>query len=251
MQLTPVIAIHMTAALAATVIGPVALWARRSHAQRPRLHRAAGYAWVTLMAVTALSALFIRSRNLPNLHGFSPIHLLIPVTLFGLFGAFWALARRNITLHKKIMQRVYIGACVVAGAFTLLPSRYLGQLIWGEWLGLLPASAPTSLLAQVLSSTPTWVWALLVTLLALGLSQTRPRALSLARATVPSWLMGALSLWGTVSAFGASVPVLACWLLAASGVALATLRTPVPSGTRYDRATQRLHRFQRHLHAVL
>jgi hypothetical protein len=25
----------------------------------------------------------------------------------------------------------------VAGAFTLLPGRFLGQLVWGQWLGLL------------------------------------------------------------------------------------------------------------------
>jgi uncharacterized membrane protein len=35
------------------------------------------------------------------------------------------------------MVSLYLGACVTAGAFTLLPGRYLGQLIWGQWLGLL------------------------------------------------------------------------------------------------------------------
>jgi hypothetical protein len=29
MQLTPLIAVHMTAAIAAVVLGPVSLWARR------------------------------------------------------------------------------------------------------------------------------------------------------------------------------------------------------------------------------
>ncbi|NCX26780.1 MAG: FAD-dependent oxidoreductase, partial [Burkholderiaceae bacterium] len=53
MQLIPVIAIHMTAALAALAIGPVALWARKGRVQRTHLHRAAGYAWVTLMLATA------------------------------------------------------------------------------------------------------------------------------------------------------------------------------------------------------
>ena len=40
MQLTPVIAIHMSAALAAAALGPIALWARQGATQRPRLHRA-------------------------------------------------------------------------------------------------------------------------------------------------------------------------------------------------------------------
>jgi hypothetical protein len=30
---------------------------------------------------------------------------------------------------------LYVGACLIAGGFTLLPSRYLGNLIWHEWLG--------------------------------------------------------------------------------------------------------------------
>jgi uncharacterized membrane protein len=136
MQLTPLIAIHMTAALLAVVAGPIALWARKGATQRPKLHRAFGYAWVTLMVVTAVSAIFIRDWDMPNLAGFTPIHLLIPVTLAGLFGAFWFLAKGNIRGHRKTMQGLYFGACVVAGAFTLLPQRYLGNLLWGQ-LGLI------------------------------------------------------------------------------------------------------------------
>ncbi|MDB5945964.1 MAG: hypothetical protein JWQ33_990 [Ramlibacter sp.] len=135
MQLTPLIAVHMTAAIGALVTGPVALWARKGRAQRPRMHRAFGYAWVTLMIVTAVSAIFIRDRGLPNLNGFTPIHLLIPVTLIGIAGAFWFLARGNIAGHRKVMQNLYIGACLVAGGFTLLPQRYLGRLLWSQ-LGL-------------------------------------------------------------------------------------------------------------------
>lgn len=131
MQLTPTIAIHMTAALGALALGPVALWARRSGTPRPRVHRAAGYAWVTLMLLAALSAAFIRDYQLPNLAGFSPIHLFIPAVLLGLVRAFVALARRDITAHKKMMRQLYFGACIGAGAFALAPGRYLGQLLWG------------------------------------------------------------------------------------------------------------------------
>jgi uncharacterized membrane protein len=142
MQLTPLIAVHMTAALAAIAIGPVALWARRGHAhrqhrsQRPRLHRAAGYAWVTLMLITALSAIFIRDFNLPNIAGYTPIHLLVPVVLVSLFLAFLQLLRGNVGGHRKTMVTLYVSACLVAGAFTLAPGRYLGQLVWSQWLGL-------------------------------------------------------------------------------------------------------------------
>ncbi len=136
MQLTPVIAVHMTAALGALLTGPIALWARKGAAQRPRLHRAFGYAWVTLMLIAAISAIFIRDFQLPNIAGFTPIHLFVPVVFFGLFGSFWFLAKRNIQAHRKIMQRLYVGACLGAGAFALAPGRYLGQLVWGQWMGL-------------------------------------------------------------------------------------------------------------------
>lgn len=142
MQLTPLIAVHMTAAIAAIVVGPIALWARRGHArqqagnQRPRLHRAAGYAWVTLMLVTAISAIFIRDFKLPNILGYTPIHLLVPLVFGSLFFSFRYLLRGNVNAHRRVMVWLYVSACIVAGGFTLLPNRYLGQLVWGQWLGL-------------------------------------------------------------------------------------------------------------------
>ena len=135
--LTPVIAVHMTAAILATVIGPVALWARLGATQRPVLHRAFGYAWVTLMIVVATSAIFIRGSGGFRLAGFSPIHLLIPFVLGNFVAAFWALSRRQIRRHRMHMQFTYLGACVAAGLFTLLPGRYLGDLLWRDWLGIL------------------------------------------------------------------------------------------------------------------
>ena len=136
MQLTPLIAIHMSAAIGAVVLGPVALWARKGAKQRPRLHRAFGYAWVTLILATTISAIFIRDHRLPNIVGYTLIHLLVPATLVSLFSAFWFLARGNINGHRNVMQKLYFGACIVAGGFTLLPGRYLGNLVLGQWLGL-------------------------------------------------------------------------------------------------------------------
>ncbi|MBS0507373.1 MAG: DUF2306 domain-containing protein [Proteobacteria bacterium] len=136
MQLTPLITVHLAAALAGTAVGPIALWARRRGAARPRLHRIAGYSWVLLMLVTALSAVFIRDYKLPNLAGYTPIHLLVPALLGGLTLAFWRLARHDIAGHRRAMRITYLGACLVAGAFTLLPSRYLGGLLWHGLLGL-------------------------------------------------------------------------------------------------------------------
>ena len=135
-NLSPAVAIHLTAAVLATALGPVALWARRSQVQRPRLHRAAGYAWVTLMVLAALSALFISGSRGPRLAGFGPIHLLVPFALGTIVLSFRYLLQGNLSGHRRTMQGVYIGGCVVAGSFTLLPQLLLGQWLWGS-LGLI------------------------------------------------------------------------------------------------------------------
>lgn len=129
-SLSPQIIIHLAAAISATVLGPFALWARLSGKQRPKLHRAFGYAWVTLMLATAITAIFIKSSFAFWLH-FSWIHLLIPVTLISLFFAFWFLVKGKIQAHKFTMISLYVNACLITGALTLLPGRFLGQFIWG------------------------------------------------------------------------------------------------------------------------
>ena len=132
MQLTPTIAVHMSLALSAVAIGPWVLWTRLGATTRPQLHRALGYAWVTCMLGAALTGVFIRDFRLPNLLGYTPIHLFIPITCWSLYRAFRFLAVGNIPGHRKTMQWLYVNACIVAGAFTLLPGRFLGQRVWGQ-----------------------------------------------------------------------------------------------------------------------
>ena len=103
-NLSPAVAIHLTAAVLATALGPVALWARRSRG--------------------------------PRLAGFGPIHLLVPFALGTIVLSFRYLLQGNLSGHRRTMQGVYIGGCVVAGSFTLLPQRLLGQWLWGS-LGLI------------------------------------------------------------------------------------------------------------------
>jgi uncharacterized membrane protein len=229
MQLTPAITIHLAAALGALAIGPVALWARKGATQRPRLHRAAGYAWVTLMVVTAVSAMFVRDTGsgLPTFLGYSPIHILVPITLVGLVQAFRALAQGNIAAHRATMQRLYFGASVTAGFFALAPGRFLGNLI------------NSSMLLQIVAHTPTWVWGLLVGLLVLGYTQTRDRQASLVRLLATPAIMGGYSLWGSATTFGGS-PHFAVVMTTWAVVAVAVFRA-MATGTAkatYDSATR-------------
>jgi uncharacterized membrane protein len=131
--ISPVVAIHLACAVPALLLGPLALTACKGS----RLHRAAGYAWVTLMLGAALSALFIHGRGLPNLAGFSPIHLLVPLTFFGIGMAIWHVSHGNMRGHQRSMRSTYYAGCVGAGLIALLPVRWLGQLVWGQWLGLI------------------------------------------------------------------------------------------------------------------
>lgn len=57
-------------------------------------------------------------------------------------------------------------------------------------------------LAMILSQVPSWVWFLLVALVALGLSQTRDRWVSAARLRRMPLAFLAFSAWSTVGAFG-------------------------------------------------
>jgi hypothetical protein len=54
----------------------------------------------------------------------------------------------------------------------------------------------------IVQHTPVWVWGLLAGLVALGLSQTRDREMSLARVTVMPLVLLGLSLSGVSNAFG-------------------------------------------------
>jgi hypothetical protein len=198
-----------------------------------------------------VSAFFIRGGDIPNVDGFSPIHLLIPLVLILLYRSFRYLAKGNIEGHRKTMVRLYIGSCIVAGAFTLVPGRLFGEMVWVEWLGLRaphvpPVSTPSfsiiegfPMIAQIVAHTPVWVWGLLAVLLALGFSQARHRTAGLVRIVLLPAGLAAYSLAGTVLAFGGSAVVLGSWLVAAVVLMLLVGQLAVPQGARYDTASRR------------
>jgi len=122
-EFTPVILVHLSAALAALILG-IAVFLRR---KGTFAHRMFGRAWVGLMLVTAISTYWIRGSG-----SFSWIHGLSVISLVALAFAVYFAVAGNIRRHQRIMKAVYFSALIVAGAFTLLPERLLGHALWSS-----------------------------------------------------------------------------------------------------------------------
>jgi uncharacterized membrane protein len=122
----PLIFVHMVAAMAGLVLGAVVLARRKGTPS----HRATGWVWVVLMAVATLTSAFIRDYRMINLAGFTPIHGLTVLTAVGLPQGIAAIRRGDVASHRRHMRNLYIGGCVVAGLFTLMPGRFLGRQLW-------------------------------------------------------------------------------------------------------------------------
>ena len=128
----PLIALHLSAALLALGVGAVVLARRKGTAS----HKALGWFWTVLMFATALSSVFIRDYRLPNLAGYTPIHFFTVSTALGLPWAIVQIRRGHVDAHRRMMRGLFVGGCVIAGMFALLPGRFLGSLVWKHMLGL-------------------------------------------------------------------------------------------------------------------
>jgi len=124
---TPAILIHLGAALAALALG-IAVFLR---GKGTFSHRVLGRAWAALMVVTAVSTYWIRVNG-----SFSWIHLLSILTLVLLARGIYYAVTRNLGAHQKTMKGLFYGALIVAGAFSFLPQRLLGHMLWSA-LGVL------------------------------------------------------------------------------------------------------------------
>lgn len=121
-----VIQLHTGAAIAALVLGAAQLWLPKGR----RLHRTMGWTWAALMLIVAISSIWI-SQNRFQFGPFSPIHLFAVLTLISLPLGLWRAHRRDARGHRATMIGLYLGGLVIAGLFTLLPSRILGRVIFG------------------------------------------------------------------------------------------------------------------------
>lgn len=136
MTLAPLLAaplavrIHVATVVPAFFLGTWLIFFSRKGAKN---HRAAGYVYLALMTVTAVTALFIQTL-MPGgpFGGFSPIHLFVPLTLSGVVGALYYARRHDIKAHRRSMMGVYIGGLLIAGSFAFMPGRIMHALVFGH-----------------------------------------------------------------------------------------------------------------------
>lgn len=131
LEASPAVQIHTAAAVGALAAGLAILPRRKGD----RLHKMLGYAFVILMIVAAVSALFI--TGLMEALGrewagwYSPIHLFVPLAFWGLFLAIRAVRAGDVARHRKEMRGLFLGALLIPGALAFLPGRTMWQVVFG------------------------------------------------------------------------------------------------------------------------
>jgi uncharacterized membrane protein len=122
----PAIPLHAFAAMAAFALGIVQFAAPKGTLP----HRTLGWIWVLLMAAVALSSFWIHQIRLVG--PWSPIHLLSIFTLVMLPLGVWRAHRHQVSAHRRTMVSIFVGALVIAGAFTLVPGRIMHAVLFDQ-----------------------------------------------------------------------------------------------------------------------
>ena len=122
---------HATLALLAVPLGLHIVLTKKGTKQ----HRILGRIWVTFLIIVSLTAIFIQAINPGQ---YSLIHLLIPWTIGSLIYSIWNIKKFKKTrierykfAHMYSMIGVYVGALLIAGAFTLMPGRFFHEILFG------------------------------------------------------------------------------------------------------------------------
>ena len=118
-----VIQLHVIAAVAAFLVGPIALIRKR----RDIFHKIPGYIFVVGIVIAAFSSFFIFSIRM--IGPFSPIHILSIVSLVSVSFALYSIKIKNIRAHKRSMWRLYSQAIGIAGLFAFLPGRLMNDMV--------------------------------------------------------------------------------------------------------------------------
>lgn len=123
-EASPAIQIHAATAFVALGLG-IVMWLRPKGTTG---HKFVGRAFVVLMIITALSAVFIRQINNGS---FSWIHIFVPVTFLGAWQAITRIRRKNVKGHISAVKGMFFGALIIPGIFSFMPGRTLWMVFFG------------------------------------------------------------------------------------------------------------------------
>ncbi len=119
---------HMATVLPCVVIGAMLLLLKKGKG----FHKYFGIIYMILMFATALITLFMPAFVGPRLFNhFGWIHSFSVLTIYSVPTAYRAIKKGNVKKHKSTMINLYFGAIIIAGAFTLVPGRYLHHFLFG------------------------------------------------------------------------------------------------------------------------
>lgn len=119
-----VIKIHLVSALAALALGAVLMSVRKGRT----FHRVAGWVWVSIVAVTAGSTLFITSLSPGR---YSLLHLFTGWTLIVLpLAVMWA-KRHEVAKHRRNMMGLFYGGFAINLFIAFIPGRTVWAIFFG------------------------------------------------------------------------------------------------------------------------
>ena len=117
---------HLATILPAFVIGTVLMLRRKGSPA----HKLWGKVFLLLMLTTAVITLFMPAAVGARWLGhFGVIHIFCIVVFISAPRAYFAVRRGNIRAHRANMIGLYVGAILIAGAFTFAPGRMLHNLV--------------------------------------------------------------------------------------------------------------------------
>lgn len=120
--------IHVATVLPAVFIGGCLIVLSRKGSPP---HRALGYAYLVLMGITAVAALFIHELNPNGFLGLSPTHLFSGLTLYSVATALRGAYAHNIAMHRNAMLGLYVGGILIAGTLAFTPGRIMHAVAFG------------------------------------------------------------------------------------------------------------------------
>lgn len=95
------------------------------------LHKGTGKVYMVLMLITGIITLFMPAHVGPRIFNhFGWIHLFSLLTLYSVPKAYFAARRGDVRSHKFSMIGLYVGGIIIAGSFTLVPGRYLHDVLF-------------------------------------------------------------------------------------------------------------------------